>query len=192
MTPTLILASASPRRSELLKQLGLTHTIQIADIDETPLTNEKPTDYVLRVAHEKSLAVHQHCAKDSLVLAADTSVVLGGTIMGKPENLAHALNMLSSLSGTTHQVYSAVSLRGRTTQQVLSVSNVTFRTLSEQEIIDYWHTGEPADKAGAYAVQGLASIFIQSIQGSFSGIMGLPLFETAQILSNEGIKVFNE
>ncbi len=192
MTLSLILASASPRRSELLKQLGLAHTIQIADVDETPLANEKPADYVLRVAHEKSLAVYQQCTKDSVVLAADTSVVLGDTIMGKPDNLAHAQSMLSSLSGTTHQVYSAVSLRGRTIQHVLSVSSVTFRTLSEQEIIDYWHTGEPADKAGAYAIQGLASIFIQSIQGSFSGIMGLPLFETAQILSNEGIKVFNE
>ncbi|SHE21869.1 Maf family protein [methanotrophic endosymbiont of Bathymodiolus puteoserpentis (Logatchev)] len=192
MTPSLILASASPRRSELLKQLGLVHSIQIANIDETPLANEKPADYVLRVAHEKSLAVHQQCAQGSVVLAADTSVVLGDTIMGKPDNLAHALSMLSRLSGTTHQVYSAVSLRGRINQQVLNISDVTFRTLSEQEIIDYWHTGEPADKAGAYAVQGLASIFIQSIQGSFSGIMGLPLFETAKILSNEGIKVFNE
>jgi septum formation protein len=192
MTPSLILASASPRRSELLKQLGLAHSIQIANIDETPLANEKPADYVLRVAHEKSLAVHQQCAQGSVVLAADTSVVLGDTIMGKPDNLAHALSMLSRLSGTTHQVYSAVSLRGRINQQVLSISDVTFRTLSEQEIFDYWHTGEPADKAGAYAVQGLASIFIQSIQGSFSGIMGLPLFETAKILSNEGIKVFNE
>lgn len=192
MTPSLILASASPRRSELLKQLGLVHSIQIANIDETPLANEKPADYVLRVAHEKSLAVHQQYAQGSVVLAADTSVVLGDTIMGKPDNLAHALSMLSRLSGTTHQVYSAVSLRGRINQQVLSISDVTFRTLSEQEIIDYWHTGEPADKAGAYAVQGLASIFIQSIQGSFSEIMGLPLFETAKILSNEGIKVFNE
>ncbi|MDT8426218.1 MAG: nucleoside triphosphate pyrophosphatase [Methyloprofundus sp.] len=192
MTATLILASASPRRSELLNQLGLAHTIHIADVDETPLANEKPADYVLRVAHQKSLAVQQQCAQDSVILAADTSVVLGDTLMGKPDNLAHAQSMLSRLSGTTHQVYSAVSLRGRTIQQALSISNVSFRTLSEQEIIDYWHTGEPADKAGAYAVQGLASIFIQSIQGSFSGIMGLPLFETAQILSNEGIKVFNE
>ncbi|MBE0470333.1 MAG: septum formation inhibitor Maf [Methyloprofundus sp.] len=192
MTATLILASASPRRSELLNQLGLAHTIHIADVDETPLANEKPADYVLRVAHQKSLAVQQQCVQDSVILAADTAVVLGDTLMGKPDNLAHAQSMLSRLSGTTHQVYSAVSLRGRTIQQALSVSNVTFRTLSEQEIIDYWHTGEPADKAGAYAVQGLASIFIQSIQGSFSGIMGLPLFETAQILSNEGIKVFNE
>jgi len=192
MIPNLILASASPRRSELLKQIGLTHTIKVADIDETPLNKEVPADYVLRVAHAKSLAIHQQAYKNTVVLAADTSVVLGDTIMGKPENLQHAIVMLSRLSANTHQVYSAVSIRGQKTQQILSVSDVTFRAISEQEIIQYWHTGEPADKAGAYAVQGLASIFIQSIQGSFSGIMGLPLFETAQLLANEGIQIFNE
>lgn len=192
MTPNLILASASPRRSELLKQIGLTHTIQIADVDETPFNREKPADYVLRVAHAKSLAIHQQEHKNAVILAADTSVVLSDTIMGKPENLQHAIAMLSRLSANTHQVYSAVSIRGQKTQQILSVSEVTFRAISEQEIIQYWHTGEPADKAGGYAVQGLASIFIQSIQGSFSGIMGLPLFETAQLLANEGIKIFNE
>ena len=192
MTPDLILASASPRRSELLNQVGLAHTIQAADIDETPLNKEAPADYVLRVAHAKSLAIYQQCNKNAVVLAADTSVVLGSTIMGKPENLQRAIAMLSSLSANTHQVYSAVSIRGQKTQQVLSVSDVTFRAISEQEIIQYWKTGEPADKAGAYAIQGLASIFIQSIQGSFSGIMGLPLFETAQLLANEGIQIFNE
>ena len=192
MTPKLILASASPRRSELLKQIGLQHTIQHADIDETPLHQEKPDDYVLRVAHAKSLAVQVQSPQNSVVLAADTSVVLADTIMGKPENLQHAIAMLSRLSDNTHQVYSAVSIRGQQTQQILSVSSVTFRAISEQEIIQYWHTGEPADKAGAYAVQGLASIFIQSIHGSFSGIMGLPLFETTQLLANEGIKIFHE
>ena len=192
MIPDLILASASPRRSELLKQIGLAHTIQVADIDETPLNKEKPAYYVIRIAHAKSLAIHQHCNKNAIVLAADTSVVLGNTIMGKPENLQHAIAMLSSLSACTHQVYSAVSLRGQQTQQALSISDVTFRAISKQEIIQYWQTGEPADKAGAYAIQGLASIFIQSIQGSFSGIMGLPLFETTQLIANEGIKIFNE
>ncbi len=192
MIPDLILASASPRRSELLNQLGLTHTIQIADIDETPLPDEKPTDYVMRIAHAKSHAIYQNCNKNSVILAADTSVILDQTIMGKPGNFEHAHAMLSRLSANTHQVYSAVSIRGQLTQQVLSASNVTFRAISEQEIIQYWQTGEPADKAGAYAIQGLASIFVESIQGSFSGIMGLPLFETAQLLANEGIKIFNE
>ena len=189
---SLILASASPRRSELLKQIGLAHSIQVADVDETVFRNESAADYVLRVAHAKSSAIHQSCSEDSIVLAADTAVVLGDKIMGKPGNMEHAIDMLSQLSASTHQVYSAVSLRGRHTQQCISVSDVTFRAISAQEIIQYWHTGEPADKAGAYAIQGLASIFIESISGSFSGIMGLPLFETAQLLSNEGIKIFNE
>ncbi|NOQ64274.1 MAG: septum formation inhibitor Maf [Methyloprofundus sp.] len=192
MTPELILASASPRRSELLKQIGLPHSIQIADIDETPLANEQAADYVLRTAQAKSLAIQQQCLTKAVILAADTSVILEGQIMGKPDNLEHALSMLSKLSANTHQVYSAVSIRGQQIQHCLSISNVTFRAISEQEIIQYWHTGEPADKAGAYAVQGLGSVFIQSIQGSYSGIMGLPLFETAQLLANEGIKIFNE
>ena len=190
--PSLIVASASPRRSDLLKQIGITHSIQIADIDETPFDNEPPADYVLRVAHAKSYAIHQQYSDSSVILAADTSVVVDDKIMGKPKNLQHAMAMLSHLSASTHQVYSAVSLRGQQTQQALSVSDVTFRAISEQEIIQYWHTGEPADKAGAYAIQGLASIFVQSINGSFSGIMGLPLFETVQLLSNEGIKIFND
>lgn len=164
----------------------------MADIDETPHSNESPADYVLRVAHEKSSAIQQQCAENTVILAADTSVVLNDKIMGKPENLSHAIEMLSQLSASTHQVYSAVSVRGQQIQQVVSISDVTFRAISEQEIIQYWHTGEPADKAGAYAIQGLASIFVASISGSFSGIMGLPLYETAQLLSNEGINIFHE
>ena len=188
----IILASASPRRSELLKQINIAHSIKVADIDETPLPNEKPADYVLRVAHEKSLAIYQQGNQDSIILAADTSVVLDGEIMGKPDNLEHAISMLSALSAKTHKVYSAVSIRGERIQDVVCISEVTFRGLSEQEIINYWQTGEPADKAGAYAIQGLGSVFVQSIQGSFSGIMGLPLFETAQLLANEGISILNE
>lgn len=190
--PSLILASASPRRSELLKQIGIAHSIQAADVDETPFKNESPADYVMRVAQAKSCAIHHDCHDDSVVLAADTAVVLGNIIMGKPENQEHAIEMLSRLSASTHQVYSAVSLLGQQQQYCLNVSDVTFRAISVQEIIQYWHTGEPADKAGAYAIQGLASIFVESISGSFSGIMGLPLFETAQLLSNEGIIIFNE
>ena len=190
--PSLILASASPRRSELLTQLGLAHTILVADIDETPFSNEPPADYVLRVAAEKASAIQQQSPEDSVVIAADTSVVLDNKIMGKPQDLDHAIAMLSHLSARTHQVYSAVSVCGKQTQQVLSISDVTFRAISIQEIIQYWHTGEPADKAGAYAIQGLGSTFIETINGSFSGIMGLPLFETAQLLSNEGINIFHE
>jgi len=190
--PKLFLASASPRRSELLNQLGLIHTIKIANIDETPLNNERPADYVLRVADKKSFTIFQQSPKNSVVLAADTAVVFNNTIMGKPENLEQAIAMLTQLSGNSHQVYSSVSIRGQALQHIVTISDVTFRPITEAEIRQYWQTGEPADKAGAYAIQGLASIFIKSITGSFSGIMGLPLFETAQLLANEGIKVFNE
>jgi len=188
----LILASASPRRSELLTQINIAHRIQVADIDETPYKNESPQDYVVRVAQEKARKVQQTVNDSSVILAADTSVVLADQIMGKPKDLPDALAMLSALSGTRHEVYSAVAVFGREEKTRLCVSHVVFRKLSEQEIIHYWHTGEPIGKAGAYAIQGLASIFIESIQGSYSGIMGLPLFETAQLLADEGIKVFND
>ncbi len=189
MQPQIILASASPRRSELLKQIGISHRIMAVDIDETPLANESPLAYVERVAAEKS-AVCQVLLNDNLpVLSADTSVICDGEIMGKPLDLDHAVTMLSRLSGRSHQVYSAVSLRGDQHWQALSISEVKFKTLSTDEIIAYWQTGEPCDKAGAYAIQGLASTFIESITGSFSGVMGLPLYETAQLLAKQGIKV---
>ena len=189
MQPQIILASASPRRSELLKQIGISHRIMAVDIDETPLANESPLAYVERVAAEKSAAC-QVLLNDNLpVLSADTSVICDGEIMGKPLDLDHAISMLSRLSGRSHQVYSAVSLRGDQHWQALSISEVKFKSLSTDEIIAYWQTGEPCDKAGAYAIQGLASTFIESITGSFSGVMGLPLYETAQLLAKQGIKV---
>jgi septum formation protein len=189
MQPQIILASASPRRSELLKQIGISHRIMAVDIDETPLANESPLAYVERVAAEKSAAC-QVLLNDNLpVLSADTSVICDGEIMGKPLDLDHAISMLSRLSGRSHQVYSAVSLRGDAHWQALSISEVKFKPLSTDEIIAYWQTGEPCDKAGAYAIQGLASTFIESITGSFSGVMGLPLYETAQLLAKQGIKV---
>ncbi|NOV31881.1 nucleoside triphosphate pyrophosphatase [Methylomonas sp. ZR1] len=189
MHPQLILASASPRRSELLKQIGIRHSIMAVDIDETPRPGETPTAYVERVAAEKSALCLATVDTDLPVLAADTSVICDGRILGKPDDLQHAIEMLSHLSGRSHQVYSAVSLRGEQHWQALSVSEVRFRYLSHQEIVAYWQTGEPCDKAGAYAIQGLASVFIESITGSFSGVMGLPLFETAQLLSLAGIDI---
>ncbi|WP_445367431.1 Maf family protein [Methylomonas sp. BW4-1] len=189
MHPQLILASASPRRSELLKQIGIRHSIMAVDIDETPRPGETPTAYVERVAAEKSALCLATVGTDLPVLAADTSVICDGRILGKPDDLQHAIEMLSHLSGRSHQVYSAVSLRGEQHWQALSVSEVRFRPLSHQEIVAYWQTGEPYDKAGAYAIQGLASVFIESITGSFSGVMGLPLFETAQLLSLAGIDI---
>lgn len=188
-TQQIILASASPRRSELLRQIGIAHIVRSVDIDETPLANESPLAYVERVAAEKSLACQQQFAENLPVLSADTSVICDNEIIGKPRDLEHAVTILSKLSGRTHQVYSAISLRGREHWQAISISEVSFRQLTHDEIIDYWHTGEPCDKAGAYAVQGLASTFINAISGSFSGIMGLPLFETAQLLARQGIRV---
>lgn len=189
MIPQLVLASASPRRSELLHQIGIRHLIKAVNIDETPWPHESPLAYVERVACEKSAACRALLREDLPVLAADTSVVCDGVIMGKPVDKTQAIEMLSKLSGRTHQVYSAVSLRGHQHWQAVSVSAVKFRALSRAEIEAYWHTGEPCDKAGAYAIQGLASVFIQSINGSFSGVMGLPLFETAQLLAKQGIRV---
>lgn len=189
MLPQLILASASPRRSELLHQIGIRHVIKAVDIDETVCPQESPLAYVERVAAEKSAAC-QTIHPDTLpVLAADTTVVCDGHVLGKPQDFEQAVAMLNLLSGRKHLVYSAVSLRGRQHWQAISISEVKFRPLSPVEIKAYWQTGEPQDKAGAYAIQGLASVFIESISGSFSGVMGLPLFETAQLLAKQGIKV---
>ena len=181
-TTDIILASASPRRRELLEQIAVSYSVHTVDIDETPLSNELPLAYVQRLAAEKSAVCLAVLNTDKPILAADTTVVLGDVIMGKPKHKEDALAMLSLLSGKTHQVYSAISLRGREHYQAVSITDVTFKNLTEQEILDYWHTGEPLDKAGAYAIQGKASVFVTNINGSFSGVMGLPLYETAQLL----------
>ena len=189
MPPQLILASASPRRSELLTQIGIRHRVVPVAIDETPWPGEAPAAYVTRVASEKSAVCQALLNQDLPVLSADTSVICDGVILGKPENSHQAIDMLSRLSGRSHQVYSAVSLRGDAHGQALSISQVTFRELSLEEIMAYWQSGEPCDKAGAYAIQGLGSIFIKTITGSYSGVMGLPLFETAQLLAQQDIKI---
>jgi septum formation protein len=187
--PPIILASASPRRKELLEQIGVTYSVHAVDIDETPLVGELPLAYVQRLAAEKSDACLAQLQSSATVpiLAADTAVVLGDVIMGKPIDQQDALRMLRLLSGQTHQVYSAISLRGHTHELAVSITDVTFRTLSDVEILAYWHSGEPVDKAGAYAIQGKGAVFVESIRGSFSGVVGLPLFETAQLLSQQGI-----
>lgn len=190
MSVQLILASASPRRQALLKQVGIAFRQQVAEIDETPLDNEAAEDYVLRLALEKARTVRQHSVTDGLpVLGADTAVVIDGRPLGKPESLAHARQMLQLLSGREHRVMSAVALvRSREAVQ-LSVSRVWFRPLSENEIDAYWRTGEPQDKAGAYAIQGVGAIFIERLEGSYTGVMGLPLYETGQLLQDFGIQV---
>jgi septum formation protein len=192
MAPQIRLASGSPRRRELLKQLGLRYEVQAVDIDETPKQGEKPLDYVQRMAFEKSAACVNLQLSPLPILAADTAVILGDEIMGKPESQAHAAHMLSRLSGKKHQVYSAVSLRGSEHWQRVSLTEVHFRAIDPPEMAAYWNTGEPQDKAGGYAIQGLGSLFIKTIHGSFSGVMGLPLFETAEILRKQGIQIIHE
>lgn len=190
MTVQIILASASPRRKELLDQIKITYSVNPVDLDETPLPDEAPQDYVQRLAAEKSAACVAQLGESLPVLAADTAVVLGELILGKPKDRDDALAMLRLLSGKMHRVYSAISLRGLEHGQAVSITEVTFRTLTECEIAAYWQSGEPADKAGSYAIQGLGGVFVESIRGSFSGVVGLPLFETAELLSRQGIGIF--
>ncbi|MSR17031.1 MAG: septum formation inhibitor Maf [Methylococcaceae bacterium] len=189
--PQIILASASPRRRELLNQINVRHLVQTVDIDETPFENEQPENYVQRLALEKALACRKKFNPKLPILAADTTVVLRDKIMGKPQNEMDAFMMLSQLSGKTHKVFTAIALLGCHQNVVISSTEVTFKTLTENEIHAYWKSGEPLDKAGSYAIQGKGSIFIERINGSFSGVMGLPLFETAQLLVTENIEVFS-
>lgn len=187
--PLIYLASASPRRSALLHQVGVQHTVRPVDIDETAGTGESAAVYVKRLATRKAetLWARLSGAERLPVLGADTSVAVDEEILGKPRDHQDCARMLQRLSSRTHRVYTAVALRhddGCDTQ--LSVSEVSFRKLDAQEIDAYWRTGEPADKAGAYAVQGIAALFIERISGSFSGIMGLPLFETGELLRTLG------
>jgi septum formation protein len=182
----LILASKSPRRLELLAQLGLHPRVRSADVDETPQAAESPADYVLRIALAKAHAVR---ARDAvgLVLAADTAVICDDQILGKPRDAADAARMLALLSGREHRVLSGVALLGRRERTVLSETRVRFRTIGAAEAAAYWATGEPCDKAGGYAVQGLGAVFVAELQGSWSGVVGLPLYETARLLAAEGI-----
>jgi len=184
-----ILASASPRRRALLEQIGVAYLVEPADIDETPRTDETPEQYVQRIAADKSWQVWRAHNGQRWVLAADTSVVVDGEILGKPRDRDDAFAMLRRLSDRTHQVYSAVSLRGTHHDQALNITEVRFRALTDAEIEAYWHSGEPRDKAGAYAIQGLGAIFVAAINGSFSGVVGLPLFETAQLLRHAGFSI---
>ncbi|MFA5984209.1 MAG: Maf family protein [Methylococcaceae bacterium] len=190
MTAQIILASSSPRRCELLDQIKVSYLVKPVDVDETPLQGEQPYAYVQRLAAEKSMACANQWRLELPILAADTAVVLEGQIMGKPRDQEDAKKMLSTLSGKTHQVFTAVSLRGLEHGQLVNVTEVSFRVIDLGEITAYWQTGEPADKAGSYAIQGLGSVFVKAIKGSFSGVMGLPLYETAELLSTQGIRLF--
>jgi septum formation protein len=188
------LASASPRRQELLRQIGVDFSILNIDVDETALPQEAPEDYVLRVALAKALAGFQLQGGESqcVVLGGDTAVVHQGRIFGKPVDRANALEMLAVLSGSTHEVYSAVSVVSAVRQVTRLVkTQVTFLNISQQQLEMYWDTGEPLGKAGAYAIQGLAAIFVAGIEGSYSGVVGLPISETAQLLKEFDVPVWS-
>jgi septum formation protein len=184
------LASGSPRRRELLQQIGVRFRVIGADLDETAFQGESPLAYVSRLAQAKAAAGWERSRDSGIapVLAADTAVVLDGRILGKPKGLNDAIAMLLELSGRTHEVLTAVALRSSSgIEGNVSRSTVTFRSIDPSEARAYWETGEPSDKAGAYAIQGYAAIFITDLKGSYSGVMGLPLFETAALLKAAGV-----
>ncbi len=190
------LASGSPRRRELLEQIGVTYRTVTVAVDETPLPDEEPATYAGRLALAKAragwelLTTRQSGLKPIPVLGADTAVVLDGVILGKPHDRNEGLTMLAALSGREHQVMSAVALvAGDRSALRVQESRVRFRALTQTECEAYWDTGEPADKAGAYGIQGRAAVFITRLEGSYSGVMGLPLFETAELLQEFGMSI---
>ena len=203
---TLYLASKSPRRKEILQQLGFQpivvasndHTLRNFQGDEVQLENEAPEDYVVRIAREKALIGFEKIKRDNRpilpLLSADTTVIADGLILGKPDDEAQAKDFLRRLSGRTHEVRTAVCVgtRAENLKTAVSVSHVRFKVLSEQEINAYVRLAEPYDKAGGYGIQGLAGAFITEIQGSYSGIMGLPIYETCELLKSFGVDLFNQ
>ncbi|MEE9421688.1 MAG: Maf family protein [Gammaproteobacteria bacterium] len=186
-TPQIVLASASPRRCELLDQIGVRYIQSVVDIDETYQPGESPEKYVLRLALAKAHAVRKRDNNQLPVLGADTTVVIDNEALGKPQDEIHAKAMLKRLSGVSHQVMTAVALVADQEASLTSVTLVRFRPLTDNEISQYWETGEPGDKAGGYAIQGMGAVFVEHIDGSYSGVMGLPLFETARLLGQFGI-----
>lgn len=193
-TLPIFLASNSPRRRELLTQIGVSFDVVIPDIDETPFPSEHAADYVCRMAKEKASAAWQRLPEiekqGRLLLAADTCVVLDDQVLGKPADGADAAQMLSRYAGRSHEVMTAVAITdGRTLRVENVVTTVQFRPLSHAEIAAYVETGEPMDKAGAYGIQGLAALFVTHLEGSYTGVMGLPLYETGQLLSQFGYDV---
>lgn len=190
MTADLCLASVSPRRRELLASIGVRVEVCPVDVDETPRPGEAAVDYVTRLARAKALAGARRSPLPTL--GADTAVVRDGAILGKPRDREHAAAMLRSLSGRDHQVLTAAAVTGPAGLLDVWVSTrVVMREISEAEIDAYWATGEPADKAGGYAIQGLAAVFVERIEGSHSAVVGLPLFETAALLRRQGVPLWS-
>jgi septum formation protein len=178
----------SPRRRELLAQIGVPHAVVAAHVDESLVPGESPAEYVARLARVKAVTVRQR-GEALPVLAADTTVVLDGAIFGKPAHRAEGIAMLTALGGRTHEVLTAAALateRGVTLR--VSCSSVRFRNIERAEMEAYWQTGEPRDKAGGYAIQGYGAVFVAALSGSYSAVMGLPLFETAELLREAGIR----
>lgn len=189
----IVLASASPRRRELLEQIGLSFSVAPVDIDETPMPDERPDHYVERLARQKAEAgLAQAGDPDSLVIGSDTTVVCDDRIMGKPTNEGQAAEMLRLLSGRTHKVMTAIALAGEHGCYArLVVTEVRFRDISDEQIAAYWQTGEPVDKAGGYGIQGKGAVFVDGLWGSYSAVVGLPLQETAELFEEAGQPVWN-
>jgi septum formation protein len=189
MTAKLILASGSPRRKLLLDQLAILFEIEPPDVDESLVVGEAPEVYVTRLSEKKAQAVAGKYDGETVILAADTTVVLYGNILGKPESKEHGLQMLNKLSGTRHDVLTGVSIcNGSRTETFCVRTEVTFRHLGEKEIAWYWETGEPHDKAGSYGLQGAGAAFVESLTGSYSNVIGLPLSETVLMLRDFSIE----
>ena len=191
----LILASASPRRRELLAQIGVAARVEPAEIDESLIEGEAAGDYVLRLAREKAQKIYDMLPPSrrvsTICLGSDTSVVFAGRVLGKPANFAESQSMLRQLSGTKHQVMTAVALVGAFgVREQLVTTDVWFRTLSDTEIETYWACGEPQDKAGSYGIQGLGAVFVDHIEGSYSAVVGLPLAETSELLRTAGVPIW--
>jgi len=183
MDVCIYLASSSPRRRELLEQIGVSFDLVPAAIEEKPTIDELAQDYVLRLAQQKAQAGFENSHKDRPVLGADTIITIDQKILEKPQDKNHAKAMLQLLSGRVHQVFTAVALcQDGHTKSVLVKTAVSLKRLTEQEIFDYWQSGEPIGKAAGYAIQGIAGKFITHISGSYSGVVGLPLFETTELL----------
>lgn len=187
--PPLFLASTSPRRRELLQQVGLEFSVLKVDVDESVQGGERPADYVLRLAREKALAGLAQAA-EGVVIAADTTVVVDDEVLGKPASEVEAIHMWQRLSGRMHQVLTGVAVGDARRVETVAVSTrVHFRALTQAEMHAYWQSGEPGDKAGGYAIQGRGAVFVDAIEGSYSNVVGLPLAETAALLAHFGIRV---
>lgn len=186
----LILASGSPRRSELLTQIGVRFSVRVAAVPERRAAGESAADYVQRLALSKAQAVTQQ-APGIPVLGADTIGVLGGQVLEKPQDREHGVRMLLAMSGATHRVLTAIAVCREMRSVVrLCESQITFRAITREEAHRYWETGEPQDKAGGYAIQGFGAVFVTQLIGSYSNVVGLPLFETQQMLAQFNVPVW--